>query len=150
MRGFTHIAGAIALAPVVVPHPNNVVMFGAITGALMPDIDVQGSPMSKILYLPLGKHRGFFHTPLALAIFTILFSALSYSFGIGFFVGYLSHLILDTLNPTGIMWAYPIKRTYYSIAKIRVGSLGEYLILASLIIADYFAINTFLSKIVIR
>jgi inner membrane protein len=55
-------------------------------------------------------HRGLFHTPIVMAIILIgLYLAtrrkdITMAFGIGF----LGHLFLDTLNPTGIMWLYPL------------------------------------------
>lgn len=43
---------------------------------------------------------------------------------IGLVIGYFSHLVLDTFNPTGIKWLYPIK-TRVSLANIRTGSHAE-------------------------
>jgi inner membrane protein len=55
-------------------------------------------------------HRGIFHTPIVLSVILIgLYLAtkrkdVTLAFGAGF----LGHLFLDTLNPTGIMWLYPL------------------------------------------
>ena len=61
-------------------------------------------------------HRGVFHTPIVLSIILIgIFLAtkrkdITMAFGVGF----LGHLFLDTLNPTGIMWLYPLP-TFFSL-----------------------------------
>ncbi len=55
-------------------------------------------------------HRGVLHTPLALALIMILayFATRRKDVSFAIAAGFISHLLLDTLNPTGIFWLYPI------------------------------------------
>jgi membrane-bound metal-dependent hydrolase YbcI (DUF457 family) len=85
----------------------------AIAGVL-PDVD------TAFYALNLGFpfiHRGFFHTPIILAIILIGIYLATKRADIcaGFGVGFLSHLFIDTLNPTGIMWLYPFTTSFYSL-----------------------------------
>jgi membrane-bound metal-dependent hydrolase YbcI (DUF457 family) len=61
-------------------------------------------------------HRGFLHTPLILGISLIVIYLFTKRADIcaGFGAGFLSHLFLDTLNPTGIMWLYPLT-TFFTL-----------------------------------
>ncbi len=61
-------------------------------------------------------HRGFFHTPIILGIILIgiYLATKSPSICAGFGVGFLSHLFIDTFNPTGIMWLYPLP-TFFTL-----------------------------------
>ena len=42
----------------------------------------------------------------------------------GLVIGYFSHLVLDSFNPTGIKWLYPMKKSI-SLANIKTGSNAE-------------------------
>lgn len=100
-------------------------------GSIFPDIDNPTShfgQLTKPLSTIIGnvgkitghtgkKHRGIFHD---LGFYLIL-AALSYEFVpalIGFFLGVLSHLLLDSMNPAGIK----IFGKYFSIAKVQSNS----------------------------
>lgn len=48
--------------------------------------------------------------------------------------GMLSHLLLDTLNPEGIMWLYPIRKQRYHLLGIKTNSTGEQAVFALLIL----------------
>ena len=108
MLAQTHFFFALALG-YLLKLPAKVI---AIAGVL-PDIDVIFTSMGTAFPF---IHRGFFHTPLILGILMIgiyLFtkrSDITAAFGAGF----LSHLFLDTLNPTGIMWLYPLP-TFFTL-----------------------------------
>jgi len=84
----------------------------AIFASMIPDIDNPSSKLGKNIKIfgYVFKHRGFFHSLPALVIFTFLvskFTTISYTFA--FFLGYLSHLLLDNLTYQGIYWFYPLK-----------------------------------------
>ena len=155
MTAKTHIFGGVVAAELLcmtvgVQEPRVVMpccVVGAV-GALLPDIDHTGSRISRslifthllsVLLSALTEHRGIIHTPLFVLVFTAaavvlsagLNHALLYSAVLG--VGMLSHLVLDTLNPSGIMWAWPIRREHYSLANIRTDSLAEYLVFVLLL-----------------
>ncbi len=80
-------------------------------GGLFPDIDTRNSKIGK--YLPLGwftKHRGYFHSILLAAPLSLTIEFFLMGYGLAFFSGYLSHLILDMLNHKGIAIFYPLSK----------------------------------------
>ncbi|MGL4798872.1 MAG: metal-dependent hydrolase [Cellulosilyticaceae bacterium] len=148
----THMIGGIALASVV--HMTTLQMtemqmigyYGAtLVGALLPDID---HPKSLISQYTLGlhylfkkcKHRGFTHTLLAVGLLVV---GLQVAFGMtpfvgGLGIGYLSHLLLDALNPRGVPLGYPLTKKHLSITKVKTDSNGEYMVLGMLVmVAGY-------------
>jgi len=91
-------------------------------GSIFPDIDIANSYINKKLKIPSiltkinFKHRGLFHSliiPLALLLLSLttpkqpIISLILISFSLGF----ISHIILDSLTPAGIafFWPLPIK-----------------------------------------
>lgn len=114
----------------------------AMIGSLIVDLDHHNSMASQASGL-LGSmtshiftHRGVLHTPLFFFIVNSILLALLYFacpsevFSIGstliimLSVGELSHLILDSLNPKGIMWLYPCKKRFHIIG-IKSGSVFD-------------------------
>lgn len=103
----------------------------AIVGSLIPDIDHPGSLAGKkaktasALVSATFGHRTFMHSPLLLIVFAVLikrFCPAAYIVpAVAFLLGYLSHLFLDMLNPTGIPLLYPHPKKFH-IASIRTGS----------------------------
>lgn len=96
----------------------------------LPDIDSHKSkigrnikPVSFLINL-FFRHRGIFHSPFVLILISMLIAIINHEIAIAFFIGYLSHLVLDSLTPSGIMLFYPFskKRTK---GFIRTGSLWE-------------------------
>ena len=69
----------------------------------------------------LGGHRGPVHTATAMLVMSVgvgvaangLWSLPFY--GLVFGCGYLSHLVIDSPNPTGIMWLWPVSRKYFHL-----------------------------------
>jgi len=61
-------------------------------------------------------HRGFLHTPIILGVMliAIYFATRRPDICAGFGAGFLSHLLIDTFNPTGIMWLYPLP-TFFTL-----------------------------------
>ncbi|MFH1440160.1 MAG: metal-dependent hydrolase [Candidatus Woesearchaeota archaeon] len=89
-------------------------MLIATFGSMMPDIDNPSSKLGRNVKIVgyVFKHRGFFHSLPALFLFTYIifrFSSPPIMFTLAFFLGYLSHLLLDSLNYHGIYWFYPLK-----------------------------------------
>lgn len=93
----------------------------AAVSALLPDVESPKSFVGRKLpgvshagEMVFG-HRQAFHSLLAAAGFlavAYVISAsvhLSYCYAFSGFIGYVSHLILDTLNPAGIPWLWPLK-----------------------------------------
>lgn len=141
----THFVGGIcatALTSVVMPIENMVVV-GAVSAfsALLPDIDIEGSKVNNKAGI-LGKgvsavstHRGFIHTPILYIVLYFLMSmVVPQSICLGFLIGTLSHLLLDTFNYKGIMWLYPLTKKHYHIASIKTRTFGETAFMIAMIV----------------
>jgi len=110
--------------------------------SVLPDIDSYKSkigkkvkPLSFLINIFLG-HRGIFHSVFLLILISLLIMLASYEITIAFFVGYLSHLILDSLTPEGVMFFYPFSKKKTK-GFIRTGSLWENIFFFILIILCY-------------
>lgn len=107
--------------------------FFAVFGSLFADIDMPSSTLGRYVK-PIGwlaRHRGFFHSLLALVMFTILFHILFQSLEIAntlyvlvFALGYASHLVLDAITKEGIEPFWPQK--FRIRGKRKVGSVLEW------------------------
>ena len=102
----THLIFALSLA-----YLTRFPRIPAAIGGVIPDLDYimdYDFPFS---------HRGLVHTLAFMALSMILVYLISRRTGItlGFGVGFLSHLFLDSLNPTGIAWLYPTTATFFSL-----------------------------------
>lgn len=122
---FAHIPAGYLVSRALVrgnPNPLKLVLFAGMAGGVLPDID--------LLYLhlidatPQHHHTYWTHLPIAwLGCATLAWIAArerSAAFRLGlaaFLLGWLSHLLLDTL--TGDMWwLYPLVDQPYSLVKI--------------------------------
>lgn len=98
-------------------------------GSLLPDIDHQYSLMGR--YNPFAdimKHRGFCHTIPFVLLISIIFSFLPFRGHFPLMFGLISHLVLDTLNPSGIMWLFPVSNKKFSFNICKTGSPEESII----------------------
>lgn len=123
--------------PLIINNPEviPVIIAGGWVGGLMPDIDHPNStisnfrvlglrvfkPLSWLINLIMG-HRGATHTiwglfltwlPFMIIPLTIsepygYFNALLTMFGLGYAVGYFSHLLLDSFTPSGTPMLWPL------------------------------------------
>lgn len=76
-----------------------------IMGSLFPDSDHRHAPAGKLLPLWLVfRHRGFTHTIWGVILFALPIFTYSRACGISFVIGYLSHLLLDSITPSGVNW----------------------------------------------
>lgn len=117
---------------------------GAALGSLLPDLDHGkskisnkniGTQLTSSVVRLFFSHRGVIHTPIFTAFLgAALFAASAafagnYSFAddavSGVIAGMISHLVMDTLNPGGIMWLFPLSRRRISIARIKTSSKAE-------------------------
>lgn len=143
----THVVGGLLLSEAVClaigAEAGTTLATTAVSGvmALAPDLDHPNSKpsrfgLNRLIAYPLNSlfgHRGFIHSPLlwfSLSIILVL-CKLPVWLCLGVFLGTLSHLILDTLNPSGIPWLYPSKRRFH-LASICTNSSAEILILVLL------------------
>jgi len=110
-------------------------------GIVIVDIDTKKSKVGRNWFFrPLQffvRHRGILHT----FILCILFSGLIYFFsksaGIGFFVGYFSHLTLDCLTCSGLMLFWPFSNKKLKF-KIKTGGLIEEILFVIILLFDIF------------
>lgn len=143
MMAFSHmVIGAASWAVVAkmtnLPPADPAMVGMAALGALLPDIDHPGSLVGrrlKVISAPLVLvigHRGITHSLIA----TAALAAILYFYGLGIIIaplliGYASHLMADSLTPSGVPWLWPWKRTF-SFNLFRTGSFTEYLLTAFL------------------
>lgn len=141
----THFVGGIC-APIMlstVMPIENIAVVGAVSAfsALLPDIDIEGSKVNNKAGI-VGKgvssvfsHRGFIHTPiLYVVLYALMSMVLPQAICLGFLIGTISHLVLDTFNYKGIMWMYPITRKHFHIASIKTRSFGESVFMFAMIV----------------
>lgn len=147
MNGICHKIGGITASVItaytIVSEITPTVLVTSIVagtlGSLVPDIDEPNSTLGrKVKLLSKGikvifGHRGILHTPFFLILVSVgLFFALKQcpeeylvlatQASIFFIIGYLSHLVLDTLTPAGIMLLYPFSKNKMGI----IGMKGKY------------------------
>lgn len=92
---------------------------GCTIGAIMPDIDSPKSlissfiPFVSTIINRIFGHRKFFHSLSCLVLFDLLFfyifsqNPFYIQFCIGFTLGYIIHLLQDTMTKGGAMWLFP-------------------------------------------
>lgn len=143
MTGRTHLVigvlSGVAIAKYGNVTPDAIVLAGLASGvgALLPDIDMPGSIISRFLFplrivVALFKvaHRGMTHSILALLMVALVcwlgfLARPEYSlYFLCFAIGYASHMIADMLTPAGIaiFWPAPIKVKMLPAALSRAAS----------------------------
>ena len=82
-------------------------------GAVVPDLD-----LGILLGTPLGlAHRGVVHTPAFVLVLGVALAAPARTrrFAPGVVVGGASHLLIESLTKSGIMWLFPLDTTHYGL-----------------------------------
>lgn len=139
----THVAGGVAAGAGMLLYthlPGSAVLpVLAIAGlaSLLPDVDHRGSQLNHTPVVGLGgkivsavvAHRSVTHSLLAMAALVLALMAFHvhsiYVWAAG--AGMLSHLVLDSLNPQGVPWIWPIK-VKFKIPLVTTGHFAEKLI----------------------
>lgn len=124
MDGKTHLAAGVVTGVSIVYLENKLGMdiskssilfvVGCGLGALLPDIDIEYSPMGKCIPVWLFlKHRTVTHS----IFFIVIVGLIGLMFGvnaglnIGFMVGIATHLLLDSSTPMGLPYLlFPFNR----------------------------------------
>jgi inner membrane protein len=174
MTGRTHdLAAFTALNIVLITHPlphitlgTALVAFAAnMIGGLAPDIDQPtadlwnklpaGGVISRIFTPFLGGHRFISHSILGIFVFGILnkwILDLSSSFLLvnqtvvwwSFMIGFISHLLMDTITREGVPWLFPIPIHLgippFKVLRVKTGSMVE----KSLIFPGLLVVNVYL------
>lgn len=159
MTGRTHDLAAFAAltgfaALYSVPHMSLGTLIVAVSanliGGLTPDIDQPtadlwhklpaGTVIGKILYPLLGGHRFISHSVLGIVLFgfgsRLLLSAISSVLLVNmtvvwwaFMIGYISHLLMDTLTRDGVPWLFPVPIKFglppFRALRIKTGGMIE-------------------------
>jgi inner membrane protein len=132
----THLVFGFLMGLCFLPflNPPNQVLFMTFVmiASALPDIDHPDSKFGKWVK-PIGwlfEHRGFFHSLFAVALFSfaayyftqqkiVLFAVL---------IGYVSHILIDSINHKGIMPFHPLSR-FTLKGFIASGGVLEYILL---------------------
>lgn len=136
MRWSTHFVAGLAAGMLITTEPVAVIVSGV--SALLPDIDTptskvgRASPViSTIINITFG-HRGLFHSLLAAGLIYLLVSKFFPAYSIYCLVGYLSHLLLDCLTPSGVPLLWPIPYRF-RIPVVKTGSVMEIVLFVCII-----------------
>ncbi len=128
----THIAFAVFVYILAfktgIIHHSFLSLMLILVSAIIPDMDAVNSFTGRRLPA-IGRflaHRGIFHSLLLPIVAVTLISTLSVELGLVFFLGYTSHLLLDSLTPSGVRLFYPLK--FRIKGRLATGSLQDKLI----------------------
>lgn len=143
MKKRTHLIFAVLLFLLlnkVFSLPLAFAVFAAV-GALVPDLDL----------FSLVLHRKIFHNLWVLA--AIVFAGMQLSIfdkstAIAFSIGFVSHLIADSLTPMGIMPLWPLGLPHIK-GPVKTGSLMEWVIAIALLFAIGYVTGIVQMRIVI-
>lgn len=128
MTGKSHLKIGIAVGALTL---NPCVIIGSAIGSLLPDIDHKGSTISRITHVHLPvHHRGITHSIIGLGIIYLLLVYLcggTNAYIQGIVIGYISHLIADSITIRGIHLFFP-KKIIVGLPIIKTGGIGEKII----------------------
>lgn len=147
MEGKTHLVGGLTISTIAFNfsytitghHADNLVTYtslyflGAIIGSLILDIDhvrskigLRFKTISHIISL-LSGHRTLTHSLTFLVGLFYLFNFLEINkiFQLGFYIGSISHILLDMLTSHGVCLLYPFSDIRFKIMKLRTGKKTE-------------------------
>lgn len=138
---FGFLIGILSLKIIETSHP---VIFIALVTIFtsLPDIDHPKSKIGRKLFFiswPISlifKHRGFFHSifPPLILFFTFRYLKLEF-IAFPLLIGYLSHLIGDSLTKEGINFLHPVSK-FTIKGPIRTGGILEAAIFILIVILD--------------
>ncbi len=127
MMKLTHLAFSLFLGLLVLPdRPLLIAAF--LLGSFVPDIDTATSFLGKRIRAIgwLFLHRGIFHSLVMLVMLSAIVFVFSNEAGIAFGLGFAGHLALDSLNPAGVRWLFPMKSRLRGF--VVTGGIGEGLV----------------------
>jgi inner membrane protein len=118
-----------------VEMPRFVLVF-VLLGAVFVDIDSWNSKVGKrFWFLSLFlKHRGVIHSLVGCVFFSLVVGMFNLWGGFGFFVGYISHLVLDCFTKMGVRLFWPFKFRIRGF--VRSGSWMEDVVFVLVLLAD--------------
>jgi len=128
VQKYTHLIFAFLLFSLfnfILNFPVYISVF-AFIGAMVPDLDIKVRSL----------HRKIFHNVwfLFIILFVLLQSGVIDNMVAAVFsIGFISHLITDSLTPTGIMPFWPIEKPRFR-GKIKTGSSFEFLFMIAMLV----------------
>ena len=151
MLARTHASVALALSLFLADRYSLSIYFilTAVLFSLLPDLDTPKSfigrriwPLSWLIKLIVG-HRTLFHAVWLWAITIILVYPLNKAVALGIGVGYITHLLLDSLTRSGVQLFFPL--AYRIRGPLKTGRIVEgVLFLSTLMIAVFLAVENFI------
>lgn len=106
------------------------------------DIDSRNSKIGRyFIFRPiqwLVSHRGMIHSLLFCFFSSFFIFWIDSNAGIGFLVGYLSHLFLDSLTKEGVFLLWPFYSERISLIGFKTGGIIEEIFFVLLLLCDVF------------
>ena len=139
---FSVFVGFLLLYILEMDFASKVLFMGFIVLAtLFVDIDSRKSFIgNNWVFRPLQwfvKHRGMFHSLLVGGLLSLIVAGFSRWAGIGFFVGYISHLFMDLLTKQGIPLFWPLFFRKIGFG-VRSGGIIEEILFVFFLLGDVF------------
>ena len=139
----THLLVGLFFALLLLPSENKLIFIGIVLiASAIPDIDSRFSKIGKkktfrILQF-FVKHRGIIHSFTFLLIVGLVFLYFSSKMFWPFFLGYTSHLLIDSITRQGIRPFYPLDFKIKGIVK--TGKRFETFIFVIFLVVDLFLV----------
>ena len=141
----THIVFSLAvyfLLSYYVAMPLYVLIFVLLATAFV-DIDVKNSKFGNRWYFRplqwLTRHRGVFHSLFLGLVLSLLIGMVNLWAGFGFFIGYVSHLLLDCFTRAGVRLFWPLGFKIKGF--IKSGGIIEQVIFVLLLLGNIFILG---------
>ena len=142
MMFITHISFAIFISLMIIkfspPVSRYFFLLAMVLGSLLPDLDSATSFIGKKFKLVslFFKHRGMIHGIVFLTGFSIIVFLITKNFYyfLAFATGYLSHLLLDSMTPSGVAFFWPGKNRVRG--KVYTTGIWDFLILFLFVALD--------------
>ncbi len=128
MRYYSHLLFAMVLIAFLNKYQDFMFLLFFILGSLIPDIDHSKSFFGRKAKLisAILKHREAMHSLLCGICLSLVILFFTNKYSYAFLLGFLSHLVLDSLNPKGIKWLWPLR--FRVRGPIKTGSFIELII----------------------
>ena len=141
----THMVFSLALYFLLVyfiAMPFYVLIFVLLATAFV-DIDIKNSKAGNRWYLRpfqfFTRHRGMLHGLFPALLLSLIIASFSHWAGFGFFVGYVSHLFLDSLTKSGVALLWPFGWKIKGFVKS--GGIGEQVLFVLLLLGNIFIVG---------
>lgn len=123
MLFYTHLLAGLFSSLLFLDYADNKLVFivAIIFFSILADIDSSNSKVGKYWFSKVltafSSHRGIFHSLFFVAFFYLVFRVYLPILALPFLIGYLSHLILDTMTVRGLRLLYPLKFRFRGFVK---------------------------------